>query len=520
MPAAMLAGRGDAYRERLYALGWRMETGQRQVQTLHRYLSSTRDLLGRDLPRVLAASRIGWNGTVFVLPDRAIGGEEVVFQSAAAVRAAIREAGTLDQWREGVARPVAGNSRLVLSISAAFAATLLGPLGLDGSILHLRGPSSTGKTTALLVAGSVWGGGGLNGFRQSWEATANGLEAMAVAHSDILLALDELGLTSPETAARTAYQLASGTGRQRAQQDGSGANRLEWRAMVLSTGEICLADKLREGRQQRLMAGQAVRMIDLPADVGRGFGIFDHAPALSDKPDGGTRSDRGDALSRALTDAIQKHFGTAGPAFVEALIANRKDSLANARQIIATFSAGMATGADGQVQRVAQRFGLIAAAGELAIGYGVVPWPEGAAIDAARTCFGAWRTARGTDGPAEIEQAIAHLRATIERDGASRFQQIDNPQPVHRRLGYMRKCGEATEYLVLREMWGELMAGRDPKRIAHALAARGILKQDAEGRPNPKERIPGGGTTPQRVYVVRHDALFDDGDGTTENWDA
>ena len=44
--------------------------------------------------------------------------------------------------------------------------------------------------------------------------------------------------------------------------------------MVLSTGEIRLADKLRESNQ-RPMAGQAVRLIDIPADAGQGFGVFD-----------------------------------------------------------------------------------------------------------------------------------------------------------------------------------------------------------------------------------------------------
>ena len=33
-------------------------------------------------------------------------------------------------------------------------------------------------------------------------------------------------------------------------------------------------------------------------------------------------------------------------------------------------------GADGQVRRVARRFALVATAGEMAISFGVVPWPK------------------------------------------------------------------------------------------------------------------------------------------------
>jgi hypothetical protein len=62
-------------------------------------------------------------------------------------------------------------------------------------------------------------------------------------------------------------------------------------------------------------------------------------------------------------------------------------------------------GADGQVSRVARRFGLVAAAGELATGLGVLPWPEGEAERAAARCFGDWLRARGGAGPASCARA-------------------------------------------------------------------------------------------------------------------
>ena len=40
--------------------------------------------------------------------------------------------------------------------------------------------------------------------------------------------------------------------------------------MVLSTGELRLTDKLEENRQ-RARAGQQVRLVDIPADTGRGL---------------------------------------------------------------------------------------------------------------------------------------------------------------------------------------------------------------------------------------------------------
>ena len=514
MPAALLASaRGEDYRQTLLSLGVRLAHGQAAANALHRYLSTTVDLEGRSLPRARAATRLGWHGDYFVLPDRALGGtDEIVYQSTSEIRPAVRARGTLEEWQAGVAQRAEGNTRMVLALSAAVAAPLLGPLQLEGAGIHFRGGSSIGKTSTLIAAGSVWGGprehGGLNGYKQSWQATANGIEGLAEAHCDLPLCLDELNLVRGEDAARVAYQLASGIGRTRAVKSGLTASRLEWRVLVVSTGEISLADKITEARTtQRHMPGQAVRFIDLVADAGTGFGVFDHAPQLPDKPNGGTPKDRGAALARQLVDASQSCFGTAGPAFVEAFVAERDASVAEARRLIDAFADQHAGGADGQVQRVARTFGLLAAAGELAIAYGTFPWLTGAAIGASGKCFADWLSDRGSSGAAEIAGAISHLRATIERD-ASRFQHAS--EPVHQRLGFIRENEGDPEYLIPRESWKALMVGRDARRIARELAALGILKRDSEGRPDPKERVPGHKNT-QRIYVVRHSALFADG---------
>jgi uncharacterized protein (DUF927 family) len=57
------------------------------------------------------------------------------------------------------------------------------------------------------------------------------------------------------------------------------------------------------------------------------------------------------------------------------------------RDFLATY---VPAGADGQVQRVAQRFALIAAGGELAVAADVLPWLKGEATAAAARCFDAW----------------------------------------------------------------------------------------------------------------------------------
>jgi putative DNA primase/helicase len=307
MPAANLASlRGDDYRQALLSLGAQLAHGPVAANALHRYLSAIVDFEGRSLPRARGVTRLGWHGDCFVLPDRALGGTDlVVYNTSSEIRAAVRMKGSLEEWQRRTAKPAERNSRVVLSFSAAFAAPLLGPLQIEGAGVHFRGPSSIGKTTALIVAGSVWGGpralGEVNGYKQSWQATANAIEGLAQAHCDLPLCLDELSLVRGEDAARVSYQLSSGIGRGRATKTGMPAPRLDWRVFLISTGEIGLADKIADARTpQRQMAGQAVRFIDLAADAGTGFGVFDHAPELPDKPNGGTPKDHGDELARNL----------------------------------------------------------------------------------------------------------------------------------------------------------------------------------------------------------------------------
>lgn len=56
-------------------------------------------------------------------------------------------------------------------------------------VAKARGDSSSGKTTALKVAASVFGGAS---YLQRWRTTDNALEAIAAQHCDGLLILDEL----------------------------------------------------------------------------------------------------------------------------------------------------------------------------------------------------------------------------------------------------------------------------------------------------------------------------------------
>lgn len=161
-------------------------------------------------------------------------------------------------WKATIARYAAGNSRLIFSIAAAFAAPMVHLLGTESGGFNLRGPSSIGKSTSLVVAGSVWGG--VKGYTKQWRATENGLESIAA-----------------------------------------------------------------------------------------------------------------------------KHYGTAARAFLEMLVASREEVVPDLHKAARSFVTKYCPpGADGQVSRVAARFGTVAAAGELAAAMGIVPWHAGDAVEGGR----------------------------------------------------------------------------------------------------------------------------------------
>lgn len=363
--------------------------------------------------RLTLVAATGWCGERFVLPGQVVGpvGGEAVLFTGEAPALHYRRAGDLAAWQAQVAARAAGNDLLAFALSLAFLGPLLRPLELEGGGVHFRGNSSCGKTTLAYAAGSVWGGGGPLGFGQTWRSTANALEMIAYGHNDGLAVFDELALVAPEEAGAAAYSLASGQAKARSRADGSLRRRSEWRVAILSTGEIGLADHIRTGRKgERPMAGQELRLLDLAADAGARMGVWQELHGAEGPA----------ALSDAIKAACARSYGHAGPAFVEAFIANRPQAEAQAKAILAAFIKAVAREGDtGQAQRAAVRFGAVALAGELATMFGVTPWRPGLATEAAQRLYHRWASAFGRDQSHEAREVIRRVKSIIESEGAS-----------------------------------------------------------------------------------------------------
>ena len=145
-----------------------MDHGLR-IMTSGRDTNAFKRLLNWVFPerRARCVPNIGWSGNAFVFPDEVIGQPEdveVIYQPASLGNHAYRTCGTFEDWKSGVAVLARGNSRIQLALSTALAGPLLRLVPMEGGGIHLRGASSTGKTTSLQAAGSIWGGGASRGL--------------------------------------------------------------------------------------------------------------------------------------------------------------------------------------------------------------------------------------------------------------------------------------------------------------------------------------------------------------------
>jgi uncharacterized protein (DUF927 family) len=487
IPATMWQGDGLRLREMLADMGLDISSNGTSRKLMMDYLASATCTVQFE-----SVDKLGWHDRAFVLPDRAISNnalDYLIYQSSNPPPP-YAQAGTLEEWRENMARYASGNSRLLFAISVAFAAPMMHLAEFRTSTgFHIRGSSSSGKSTIMEAAVSVYGKP--EHYMKTWRNTSNALEGTALAHNDGLLALDELSQINPKDLDIVAYMLGNGQKKGRATITGNSKPVSTWRLLYLSNGEESLAGMLAKAGI-KTNTGQEMRFIDIEADAGCGFGCFDTLHELN-----------GAALSNTIKGNAGRYYGTAGIAWLNLLV-NIRES-ADFRASIEAFKRdALPPTATSQHGRVCDYFGLVATAGELATEQGLTGWQSGEVWQACKRLFAEWMESFGHDNK-ESSNIIAHVRGFIEAHGASRFESInsDGTERIINRVGFVRHKDNGLEYLILPEAFKrELCGGYDVKTVTNALIEAGILIKGNDGRPKQKARITAlGGLS--WVYVIR-----------------
>ncbi|HPQ96166.1 MAG: DUF927 domain-containing protein [Thiothrix sp.] len=436
--------------------------------------------------RITCTDKTGWHADSFVTHEGVYGpdAETLVYQNEEAPDTTTGQAGALHEWKASVSMQAIGNSRLVLALSSAFAGALVHPSGIGSGGFHFHGGSSSGKTTAQLMAASVWGNP--DAYKRSWRATSNGLEGVASLHNDGLLILDEIREISGKDASETAYMLGNGQGKTRSNRTGGARVPKSWRLLFLSSGEVTLSEMLKsEGR--RVYAGQEVRIADIRADAGKGMGILENLNHHK-TPAG---------MADSLRYETSRQYGTAGAAWIEAITKDARKLWDSIPAQVSGFCDKVANNAGAQAHRVAKRFALVAIAGELATQAGITGWPAGEATRAVERCFYDWLQDFGA-GAREERQVLDAVRACIERN-TSLFQDCKSTFQPKDMLGMTREPednADGKEYAVLASQLDRITEGFSKGQAIAAMKAAGWLH---DGR-SASVRIPGLGN--KKCYVI------------------
>ena len=378
--------------------------------------------------------KVGWSESgkgvfdTFIVPGGDVlssSDERIIFKNdnvdTEVLKALHSPAGTLAEWQESIAAYARGNSRLIFAISAALASPLLPLLKVPGGGFHFYGRSSRGKTTMLTVGASVWGDTNDPGntIIKKWKSTANAMEGLLERVSETCAFLDESTNAPGRTIGDIVYLASDGEGKNRATRDVGLRKGKTFRLIFVSSGEKSLSDQI-AADAGAIQGGQDARMPSIHALVSETNGAFDNIHGFDDPA----------YFSKYLTGKCKECHGVAGRHFIKELMHEIKDKgqeyvvdLING-QIARFREKYVRSGIDGQVERVADRFALVAAAGEMAIWLGVLPWEEGEAMAEIGRVYEDWIDGRGGDGSREDINLIKALREFLMRHGLRRFDSL------------------------------------------------------------------------------------------------
>ena len=195
----------------------------------------------------------------------------------------------------------------------------------------------------------------------------------------------------------------------------------------------------------------------------------------------------GAALSNYLKSATRQHYGTALIPFLKKLISDiQTNGTESLRQQFKTIREKLTPDvvADPAVGRVIERFAVVALAGELAIGFEVLPVPTGEPFVAAKVLLQTWLDLRGGTGSHDLKQALERVESILRENYHSGLVELDyskdaKDSPRGAFLGYRK----GNEILILPSVYrDQLCQGVDRKLLTQELIAKGWLTPGSDGK--------------------------------------
>ena len=464
-------------------------------------------------------SQVGWTKVagrrVFVLPKLVIGavaGHTYQFMplSDSTIHRALSERGTLAEWQQEVASATIGNPLVLFLLGVAFLAPLLELLDMEGGILLIYAVTSTGKTALLQLCASVYGNGAdpatnPQSMIQSWHMTNNAIEAIATDHNDLPMCMDELGLHGGSLA-QLAYGLSNGTEKKTMTQYRDLRPTRSWKTQVISTGEVSYSASILEATKKQARAGQMIRAIELPVDVG----IYPSWP----------EAERGERVTK-FKNATGHYYGMAKIPYLQYLveIANDpvrlndlKSSLESWRKVLLE---SVGDKLDSPQERTAKRFAAVALALTLARDAKVITPKDEDIKKAMVSTFRLWLGNSVT--VSEAENGLEQLKHTVQSNPSRFGNALATKQIGTGLLGY--RDDDEKFYIIPIQNMAELTGRSNYSPVVTLLKKMGMLSMNNtnnDGSSRPSKRVKLGTGEYVTAYVISFQLFtFDE---ETEAW--
>jgi hypothetical protein len=258
---------------------------------LVRYLHDIENLNYDRIPQKRSVGRLGWTNSDGFSPYV----EGLIFDGVKNFKQlfeSMRAEGDFKKWLE-VARAVrASGSPAKIMLAASFASVLIKLLGKLNFMVHFWGSTEAGKTVSLMLAASVWGYPGEEGYIQTFNGTQVGLELLAGFYNSMPLILDEFQLVKDKKLFETiVYMICEGIGRIRGKKTGGLQDTPTWKNCTLTSGEYPITNSSSGG-------GALNRIIEIECDRS----LFQEAPHVA--------------------DVVRRNYGHAGRMFIGGLNAD------------------------------------------------------------------------------------------------------------------------------------------------------------------------------------------------------
>ena len=395
----------------------------------------------------------------------------------------MRTAGTHEGWVNQVARPAMHSSRMILGICAGFAAPLLKLANAESFAIYLTGPSTVGKSTITLAAGSVVGFG-TTGDLPTFRATNAGLAELFAEFNDSVLPLDEFGMLEGSANERRRRQreltfgFAGGQSKTYSKFASRHRSASRWRSIILANGEEASDDVAMKAGEIRI-GGELKRWVEVPAVRKGEPDVFDLAPNF-DTPE--ERAAWFDEQCAKIRKGCRHDHGVAHRHFVKRVIRKSKIVRAEVGSLRDIFVMKVSKGETDQVVRhLAKSFGHMYAAGVIAVRLGTVPWSEKLVLKCVVRCYHAARRRIKTEADL-LRVALRRLHERIADPAAILpAEKTLSPKRLAQADGYRGK-GAAKDTITVRahafKTWFD--DPRHAKLVLDFLKAQGCLPGKAE----------------------------------------